>query len=486
VKILAHLLFAAATWPMAAIAQSGPASGEPAEQRSPRQPRPEQQPAAQAPIDSDGERRVPDYDGRGEAPASAGEIALWVPRVILFPLYVVTEFVIRRPLGALATATEKSGVLGGTLGGGPRTGHGVVPTGLIDYGFRSSVGLYFWADDPRFAGHQFRLRATTGGPGYVNLTLRERIPLAQRDQLSLRGEYDLRSDWVFHGLGPRSPSDPLRYGAQRFDGKLGYQRRLWRTSGVAAWLGVRELAFEGGVDGDGDPNLEQAVASGRLQALPPGLRGGYTVGVAGARAALDTRRRRYADPLVPASDFVTPPLTGARIAARAEYATGFREPEPSGRYEWIAWGGTLAAFADLDQRQRVLGLTLDADFVAPFGDRAEPPFTELASLGGDRMLRGFVPGRLIDRSAISLQTDYQFPIWVWLDGAAHYAVGNVFGAELEGFDPALLRSSFGVGLRSSASRDHVFELLVALGTETFTDGGEIESFRLVVGASSGF
>lgn len=38
----------------------------------------------------DDRRQPPDYDGRPE-PTTAGDVALWVPRVVLFPLYVVSE-----------------------------------------------------------------------------------------------------------------------------------------------------------------------------------------------------------------------------------------------------------------------------------------------------------------------------------------------------------------------------------------------------------
>jgi len=298
----------------------------------------------------------------------------------------------------------------------------------------------------------------------------------------------VRSDWVFYGLGPESSSDPVRYRADRFDGRLAYETRLWRTSSFSAWLGARDLRFDGDVDTEDEPSLDEAVASGRLPARPPGFESGYSVGVAGMRLALDTRRRRHADELPLASDFVSPPGSGVRVAARGELAGGLRDIQdagPSDRHEWISWGGTLAGFVDLGESQRVLGLILIANFAEPLGD-SEVPFTELTSLGGSRPLRGFLEGRLIDRSATALQLDYQFPIWVWLDGAAHYAVGNVFGPALEGFEPERLRSSFGMGFRSAGSRDHLFEVLFAFGTERFESGAEIESFRFVVGATSAF
>lgn len=52
-------------------------------------------------------RALPDYDGRRPAPTTPGDVALWVPRVILSPVYFTTEWVIRRPLGAAVTAAEK-------------------------------------------------------------------------------------------------------------------------------------------------------------------------------------------------------------------------------------------------------------------------------------------------------------------------------------------------------------------------------------------
>jgi hypothetical protein len=53
-------------------------------------------------------RTVPDYDGREDPPATAGEVALWVPRVVLFPLYLTSEYLIRRPIGWLISTAERN------------------------------------------------------------------------------------------------------------------------------------------------------------------------------------------------------------------------------------------------------------------------------------------------------------------------------------------------------------------------------------------
>ena len=39
-------------------------------------------------------RELPDYDGRGRAPTTAADVLLWPPRVVLFPLYVTSEYVV--------------------------------------------------------------------------------------------------------------------------------------------------------------------------------------------------------------------------------------------------------------------------------------------------------------------------------------------------------------------------------------------------------
>jgi hypothetical protein len=77
-------------------------------------------------------------------------------------------------------------------------------------------------------------------------------------------------------------------------------------------------------------------------------------------------------------------------------------------------------------------------------------------------------------------------VWIWLDGQALYEIGNVFGEHLSGFDLGLLRSSFGMGVRATSSRDHVFQLLLAFLTEPFDDGHHIDEVRFVFGGSNEF
>ena len=52
-------------------------------------------------------REVPDYRGQASPAPTPGEVLIWVPRVILLSAYLVTNYVIRVPIGAAATAAEK-------------------------------------------------------------------------------------------------------------------------------------------------------------------------------------------------------------------------------------------------------------------------------------------------------------------------------------------------------------------------------------------
>ena len=54
-------------------------------------------------------RVPPDYDGRPSEPSHPSG-ALWVPRVVLFPLWAVSEYVIRRPLGWVTTEAERANI----------------------------------------------------------------------------------------------------------------------------------------------------------------------------------------------------------------------------------------------------------------------------------------------------------------------------------------------------------------------------------------
>ncbi len=153
---------------------------------------------------------------------------------------------------------------------------------------------------------------------------------------------------------------------------------------------------------------------------------------------------------------------------------------------WVKYGGKLGGFVDLTGHRRVLGVWLSGAFADPLGGEETVPFTELTMLGGSGEMRGFLEGRLYGRSSLVTTFQYEWPVWVWLRGTVQVAAGNVFGKQLEDFDPNLLRLSSAIGFRSIGSTDHYLEVLTGFATETYERGWDVTSFRLVVGGNSGF
>jgi hypothetical protein len=411
---------------------------------------------------------------------------------VLSPLYLVSEYVVRRPLGWAISSAEEHEIpqkIVDILTFGPDNNIGIVPTGLIDFGFRPSVGIYFFYDDFLAKQNDLRARAAFGGTDWLLLNLADRVEVGHDQTLGVRGEFGFRPDHVFHGIGPRSGSDRARYKSTQSEAGLRFDSALWRSSSISTSAGVRDVRFDLSQGAFDDPSVADEIARGRYP-TPPGAEG-YTVLTESVIVTLDTRRRRNLENAPRRSDWVSPPGTGVRLQLRGAHAAGLRDaPRASGRepsrYEWLYYGGSLGAYLDLTGEQRVLGLTVASELADPTEHGGRIPFTEQPSLGGTRVMRGFLEGRLVDRSFFAATLEYQWPVWVWLDGTLHYAVGDVFGAHLDGFEAKLLRQSFGLGLRSNSSRDHAFEALLAFGTRTFDDGAGIENVRFVLGATSGF
>jgi hypothetical protein len=412
------------------------------------------------------ERPVPDYDNRGEAPTTAGDVLLWVPRIVFSPLYLVSEFVLRRPLGWLVTTAELNEwptLLIDFFTFGEEQKAGVVPTALIDFGFRPSVGVYAFGDDFLFDDNDLRIHAATWGLDWLTLTVTNRTEIREDAiWLALRGYGERRTDWLFYGLGPRShEDDETRFQQTEIGAEAIFEASVWRASSVVWWVGVRSMDFEDEACCD-EPSILQEHAP------PPGWQG-YTGVYQAMELSLDTRLERPA------------PGSGIRLEIEGEQGFDLRDPTET---RWIRYGGTLGAYWDPSGLNRVIGLSLSVEFADPVGG-GFVPFTEQVSLGGTELMRGFLEGRLIGRSAVVATFEYRWPVWIWLDGTFHAAVGNVFGEHLDGFDPDLLRLSFGVGFRTVQSRDHSFDVLLAFGSEPF-ENFEISSARLLFGTTRGF
>jgi hypothetical protein len=430
--------------------------------------------AGSASADEPEKRELPDYDGREEE-TTAGDVLIWIPRIALSPLYVVSEYVVRRPIGFLVTEAERSQVpefLYNLFTWGPDHSVGLIPIAFVDFGFDPSVGLYFFWDDAIIEHHDLRFRVSTWGVDWLAARLTDRFQLVGvSDDTALIFETVAvnRPDYVFYGIGPRSfERDVSRYGALTQDVTLKLDHGFWRASRFTSTFGLRSVTFHRGNYGD-DPTVEEQVAR-RVFAEPEGFEAGYTLLYSQATIAIDSRRPR------PASG------SGFRLEGLVRHSGDVRDRSASG---FVRYGGSAGGFLDLNDGGRVVSLSVTTMFVDPLG-RSTIPFNELATVGGDFSMRGFVPGRLYDRSAAFTTLRYRWPIWFLLDGSVQLAVGNVFGEHLNGLEAGMMRFSGAVGIESVGSPDSSLELLLGVGSETFDDGGQISSMRLVVGTNHGF
>jgi hypothetical protein len=414
-------------------------------------------------------RPLPDYDGRGNPDAHAGSWALWIPRVLLFPLYVVDEYLLRRPLGWLITKAERERWIDAAtdaLSFGPEHDFVLVPTALFDFGLLPSVGLHFTGDHVGVAGNSLLIALATGGPKYVAATALDRQTWdGGASSASVRVDLRREVDLLFFGIGPDvTTRTRARYGLQQIDGHASYKRRLIGESSLAIAAGARTVTY---LDGDccGDPSIDQRIAAGEL-AAPAAYRVPYAPVYERADLVLDSRAPRPA------------PGTGGYLHVHEQLDLDLR-----GARRWLRYGGAIGGALDLDGHQRTVRLQVAAELVDPL--RGDVPFNELASLGSD-LMPGFVTGWMLGRSTIATQASYTWPVSVWLDGELRLAAGNAFGAHLDGARLRELRLSGDVGVITIGSRDQGFEVLAGLGTETLEQGAHVTSVRLTFGSRGGF
>jgi hypothetical protein len=423
----------------------------------------------------DDKRELPDYDGREPVPSDIGDGLLWVPRVVLFPMWLVSEFVVRRPLGWLITTAERNQwptlVLDFFTFGEERTA-GIFPTALVDFGFRPSVGIYAFWDKLIVEQNSARIYAAYGGSDWYSVRVSDRIQLRDDGtRLAFTVDFTHRPDYRFEGIGPRVEDLLARYRSDQLEGTIAYDSPIGDAGHFSAFAGAHRVRFRLGEGGCcGNRALEDVVAAGEIQA-PPGFGEDYAVYEHGARIEVDTRRAR--------------PSSGSGLRLEMYGAQSF-PLSASLETPWIDVGGAVGGFLDLTGHNRVLSLFISSEFVEAIDHVGEVPFTELVTVGGASAMPGFRPGTLLGQSRINGQLEYRWPIWAFLDGTLHFGMGNVFGERLEDFRWDLLRMSFGLGMRTVGRRDHAFNFLVAAGTETFADGADITTFRFTIGTTRGF
>lgn len=484
-----HALRAAAAVLLAFCTLTTPGHAD--EEARPKETPPEQQqPAQQDPPLPEGDEKRPSPAYAKPPAKGPGDAALWVPRVLLFPLYVATEYGLSRPAGALFTWVERNRIRERyyeffTFDQQKKIS--LLPTGTIDLGLRATVGAYFvWLD--AVGDSDVKLRVTTGGLDLWTVSALFHTPVDRRSTLRFTADYALRPDSTFYGFGREIRHDAAHYLSERIVGRVAFARQRHRLL-LGASSGIVAARFDAGPDGVPDESLADAIASGRIDA-PPALEDGLLAVFTGVGARYDTRPPRR-PPLQSLHDLGEADRSGFMVGVHATQFSGLKSTratpaDPARLPHWLRYGGALAYSFDITGTQRTLQLETLFAAVEPLPTDNPVPFTEQVSLGGSYPLRAFTGGRLVDQSAVVTTLSYNWPLLPDLDGALHYSIGNVFARHLRDFDVGLLRSSFGIGVETTSSLDNPFEILFALGTKTFDDGAGIDATRFVLGTSAAF
>ncbi|MGO8995860.1 MAG: BamA/TamA family outer membrane protein [Polyangiaceae bacterium] len=453
-------------WPARADAPSPAPQSSAANALSPSSPPPRPSP----------KRPVPDYRGRHESNHPAASAVLWVPRVILAPVYLATEYVIREPLSLAIAAAEKAELprkVYDFFTWGPEHKAGLVPIGFFEFDFNPSVGVYVFWNDAIAKDNDWSLHTEAWPTDWYAVSLKESMRVDRERVLDFHVLGTHRPDRVFYGLGPESlQSSQSRFTQAVTEGGAALDWKYLRESHVKLMAGVRSVSLGPGTYGS-EPSLQQEAAGGAFP-IPYGYGARYTAEYNGVLASFDTR------PSYDKSKSLPPPGSGARVEVEGEQGSDF-----VGSSGWIRYGAEVTGFVDLNQHQRVLSVSVITRFADPLGDKPIP-FTELVSLGGDGPMRGYFVGRMRDRSAAVAALHYTWPIAPMIGGNIEAAVGNVFGEHLEGFRPELLRFSGDIGITTIAVSDYPIEAIVGFGSETFEHGGQIDSTRVMISVNHGF
>ncbi len=397
------------------------------------------------------------YRGR-ENHATAVDGLAWVPRVVFFPAFLVTEFVLRRPIYALSGWVDRAHVV-------PILDRALNPTPQIHWFPALSLDLsrYFAAGaQARFTdlgarGHVLDVLNLIGEPDWWDLRIRDTWTTGAA-YFGTRVEGYSRGDRAFFGFGPDSlDSAETHFRETQVDAHVmaGVRTPHLRVEATEGFRMTRTGAT------GGDSSIETRFDTSKI----PGY-GEIRLLTSSLEVRLDSRRGLDDVPRLSL-------LTGA------SYGHDVGVPERS----FVRVAADLRASVQVSRPFRVLTARGYATDAVPLGD--EPvPFTELPLLGADNLL-GFTWGRFRGDSAVLFELGYRYPIAYYFDANFVLGVGNTFGREFEGFDVEKLAGSFSLGVRTRETGLPPITVLVGFGTTRFDEAFGVTSTRLVVQTEEG-
>ena len=395
------------------------------------------------------------YDGRADPPPRAEDALVWVPRLVLFPVYLTLEYVVRKPVVAFISWAEENHIferIGDLLTFADGKGF-IFPSVFLVSGQGVQFGLNVTVDDVGPHEHNLAASAQYGTGGFYNVALSDEWSLFENDvgTLRLAGQFGEDPTWAFYGVGPQQPIDnEVFYGIRRGEVTTDLLIAFAELNRVRLHLGYRNVQLVGGqnpsIDGDESP-FQAAVLNGEFF----GFADPYNIFSLGLGFDLDTRAadRQYTEG------------TGVRLEAFGTYNFTIGDPD----LNFFRYGIQPSLFIDFSGVNHVLELSVYADAISTTNGNT-PPINELVTIGGPANMRAYLPGRSRGESALSASITYTWPVFFFLDGILLAEMGNAFNGFYEDFGFGRMLVDFGFGFRTSFSREGAIDILLRLGQQS--------------------
>ncbi|MCW8804453.1 MAG: outer membrane protein assembly factor [Ignavibacteriaceae bacterium] len=99
-----------------------------------------------------------------------------------------------------------------------------------------------------------------------------------------------------------------------------------------------------------------------------------------------------------------------------------------------------------------------------------PPFYDLALIGGDRVMRGYLYGRYRDRIYYAVQTEYRIPNLLWRFGLVVFAGAGDVASSIGKIEIATIKPTYGFGIRFRFDELQKLDLRADIGFGRGTSG----------------
>jgi len=397
------------------------------------------------------------FRGR-EDTVEGADIAAGIGRVVLSPVRLLFDALLREPIDGSARVIEKHHVIARVRDVfHPTPDFTWYPTLTLDLGVYGAVGVHAHWDHALARNHEVDAALATGGFEAWQGRIRDDFRFGPT-KIGVQGKFISRRDRDFYGLGP--------------DSKTSDQTQFGLTAGEAIAFvsfekpGIEVQIAEGYSDELTGPGYAPSIETKFDTSTIPGF--GKELGL--ARSSLDVKldsRGKNRDEEV----------GGVAFIGNATYARDLRDKERA----FVSATADLQVAFDVIKPGRILTLRAYAQDTFALG--SEPvPFTHQAMLGWTHHY-GFYWGRFRGEAAVMAEARWRYPVAYLLDMMWIASTGNVFKHDFSDFSFGELTGSLGVGFRTRRTGSPPIEVIFAAGTTRFDEDFGFDSGRVYLSTS---